>query len=285
MANLIYSRTANAQEISMDRIQRLAPAVFADDNDPSLSGRYAAVNTLQAIDILRGYGYVPVQAAQKQPRKNERVKYAQHMLAFAHKWNLDDSDRPEVILYNSHDGKSSLKLFAGFFRGICSNGLVAGDGYEGRLRHLNGSKEGFENMFEDVAATIPEMSQRVRMMKDVRLSHDDALEFAYNAMTMRWEMLPSDYEDGSLSGAYADPYTGSSLLAIRRVEDRFMDMWTVYNRVQEAMIRGGARVLSFTERSPYGKRRYARPIGSVDESIRVNRGLWDLAEKTMMEVA
>lgn len=285
MANLIYSRTANAQEISMDRIQRLAPAVFADDNDPSLSGRYAAVNTLQAIDILRGYGYVPVQAAQKQPRKNERVKYAQHMLAFAHKWNLDDSDRPEVILYNSHDGKSSLKLFAGFFRGICSNGLVAGDGYEGRLRHLNGSKEGFENMFEDVAATIPEMSQRVRMMKDVRLSHDDALEFAYNAMTMRWEMLPSDYEDGSLSGAYADPYTGSSLLAIRRVEDRFMDMWTVYNRVQEAMIRGGARVLSFTERNPYGKRRYSRPIGSVDESIRVNRGLWDLAEKTMMEVA
>jgi len=284
MADLIYSRRTDAQELSMDEIARLAPAVFTQGKNPHLTDRYAPVNTLDTIEVLRGYGYVPVQAAQKKPRKNDPA-YTQHMVAFAHHYNLLDTDRPEIIAYNSHDGKSSLRLFAGFYRGICSNGLVAGEGFEGRIKHYKASVANLEELFEDVAHTIPKMSERVERMKSVSISQEDAIDFAYNASALRWEMMPEEYKDGELRGTYTDRHTGSTLNRVRRLEDINYDLWTVYNRVQEGLIRGGAQVISFTDRKPYGIRRRARPVASVADSIKINRELWDMASDYMQEAA
>ena len=283
MADLIYTRRPDAQPISFDDIAMLAPAAFTADPHPQTSDRYKSVNTLDAVKILHDYGYLPVQAAQRKARREADKGYTQHMLAFAHKFNLLDRDRPEIILYNSHDAKSSLRLFAGMYRGVCSNGLVAGEGYEGRMRHLASSTGAFEDMLEDVAHTIPSMSDKIKKMKDVSLSYEDALDFAYNASTLRWEAVPEAYSDGSLRGAYADRHTASTLLYERRVEDHGYDLWSVFNRAQESLIRGGARLLSFTDRNPYGKRRVSRPVGSVGDNIKINRRLWDMAEKVMEE--
>jgi hypothetical protein len=203
------------------------------------------------------------------------------MVAFAHHHNLLDTDRPEIIAYNSHDGKSSLRLFAGFFRGICSNGLVAGEGFEGRIKHYKASVANLEDLFEDVAHTIPKMSERVERMKSIQIDREQALDFAYNASALRWEMMPEEYKDGELRGTYTDRYTGSTLNRVRRLEDVNYDLWTVYNRVQESLIRGGGQVISFTDRSPYGKRRRSRPVSSVQDSIKINRELWNMAEEFM----
>jgi len=284
VADLIYTRRADAQELPMQRIAQLAPAVFTQGKNPEVTDRYAPVDTLKAVEILRDFGYVPVQAAQKRSRKEGSSAYAQHMVAFAHNTTLRDADRPEIIAYNSHNGKSSLKLFGGFFRGICSNGLVAGEGFEGKLRHLHTTVSNFEDLIKEVAATLPKITDRIEKMKQVKLYKNDILDFAYNAMTLRWEMLPEAHEDGSCRGAYADTFTAHTLLSARRYEDTDTDLWTVFNRVQENMIRGGAEVVSFTDRNKYGKRRSARPIGSVDESIRVYRGLWNIADD-ILEVA
>jgi len=51
---------------------------------------------------------------------------------------------------------------------------------------------------------------------------------------------------------------------------------------QERIVRGGVRVFSVTERSPYGTIRKARPIGSVKENVRVNQELWDAADSILM---
>lgn len=284
MTDLIYTRRPDAQPISFDDIARLAPAAFTDGSHPDTSDRYKTVSTVDAISILQDYGYMPVQAAQRKARKASNKGYTQHMLAFAHKWNLLDRDRPEIILYNSHDGKSSLRLFAGMFRGICSNGLVAGEGYEGRMRHLKSTTGAFEDMLEDVAHTIPSMNDKVQKMKEVMLSPEDAIDFAYNASTLRWEAIPEASKDVELRGVYADRYTASTMLSVRRMDDYGSDLWSVYNRTQEALIRGGAKLISFTDRNEYGKRRYSRPVGSVSDSIKINRSLWDMASDLMEEV-
>ena len=285
MADLIYTRRPDASPLTLGNIQLLAPAAFTEGASPDVSNRYESVDTMKAIEILGDYGYLPVQAAQRKARKGDNKKYTQHMLAFAHKWNLLDRDRPEIILYNSHDGKSSLRLFAGMFRGICSNGLIAGEGFEGRMRHLNSSEKSFEDMLEDVAHTIPQMNDRIMKMKDVKLSPEQALDYAYNAATLRWEPLPEGYEDGSLRGAYADRDTAATLLSVRREEDYGFDLWRVYNRAQEVLIRGGARLLSFSDKKQHGSRRYSRPVGNVADSIKVNRSLWDMTSDLLEEVS
>jgi hypothetical protein len=69
------------------------------------------------------------------------------------------------------------------------------------------------------------------------------------------------------------------VLAINRNEDDHMDAFTVFNRIQESVIRGKAFVKSLTEATPHGSIRKARPINSVKENIRINGELWDIAEE------
>jgi threonine aldolase len=59
-----------------------------------------------------------------------------------------------------------------------------------------------------------------------------------------------------------------------------MDAFTVFNRIQEAVVRGNAFVRSLTKvnTSYGGLMRKARPISSVSEGIRVNSELWAIAD-------
>ena len=226
--------------------------------------------------MLADYGYSPVQAAQKRSRKAS-AEHSAHMLAFAKtdlaSLNADDI-RPEIILYNSHDGSSSVKLFAGAFRFICSNGIVAGDGFQNRMYHNTSALSGFEDMLRNTVANLPAMMERINLLKSVQLSSASAYEMAKRSVATRW-----DTYDAQTKGVYAIEKTITDVLAINRNEDDHMDAFTVFNRIQESVIRGKAFVKSLTEATPYGSIRKARPINSVKENIRINSELWNIAEE------
>ena len=52
------------------------------------------------------------------------------------------------------------------------------------------------------------------------------------------------------------------------------DLWTVYQRTQENVIRGGQ-----IGRTAKGQRTRTRAINGIDGDIKTNRFLWSLAEK------
>ena len=156
MAHVIFSRNANNSALTTERIQQLAPASFSTTKADRLTDRYVSLNTSDIITVMQDYGYAPVQAAQKRSRKNNPAHSA-HMLAFAKTWDIDfgtEDIRPEIILYNSHDGTGSVKLFAGCYRFICANGLIAGDGFQSRIYHSK-ALSGFEDMLRNTVAPLP----------------------------------------------------------------------------------------------------------------------------------
>ena len=299
--DLIFSRRPDDQALTRSQIFSRAPAILADGHAEGLSRRYGEVSTLRALDILEGYGWAPVQAAQKKARKIGGHQYAAHLVSFADQkaGSVVAGDRPEIILYNSHDGSSSVRLFVGFYRFICSNGIVAGEGFEARLRHTSGSVQGFESMLSEVVSNIPAMVDRIARLKTRRLTPAEQFEIASRAAALRWDPLPSmarmgDYQgfEGSsvvdkfgpidsnnspVRGAFFNRTTIRDLLMVTRLEDQYSDAWTVLNRVQEGVIRSGARIQSITDRNAAvgGIIRRARAVGSVAESVRINRGLWD----------
>ena len=93
---------------------------------------------------------------------------------------------------------------------------------------------------------------------------DEQLEFASQALAIR-------YEDISQSGMQP-----STLLAHRRIEDAGDDLWSVLNRVQENLLRGG-----ITRRSASGRLTRTRRISSIREDVRINGRLWDLASTVL----
>lgn len=274
--HVIYSRNANHSALSLQQLTTLTPAAFSSSKAERLTDRYVSLNTADMIPVLADYGYAPVQAAQKRSRVEGGANHASHMIAFAKPNELfDNTDtiRPEIILYNSHDGTGAVKLFAGCFRFICSNGIVAGEGFSSRVYHSK-ALTGFEEMLRGTVKTIPSLMQRIDRLRGITLSIDDAYDIAERSVETRW-----DFYNEQTKGVYATETTVGNVLKIHRNEDKGMDAFTVFNRVQEGVVRGKAMVKSLNERHPHGIMRKARNISSIKEHVRINSELWNIVDE------
>jgi len=283
--HLIFSRNANNTALSTERIQQLAPAVFSNTKAERLTDRYASLNTSELLPIMADYGYFPMQAAQKKNRKGE-TQHSSHMLSFAKTYHTEEvigAVRPEIILYNSHDGSSSVRLFAGCFRFICSNGIVAGDGFQSRIYHNVRAITGFEDMLRNTVDALPTLMERIEKLRQTKLLYSQAQAMARAGVQTRWDMLNTEALVKQPNGVYATEATVRDALKVQRNEDDYMDAFTVFNRIQEAVVRGNAFVKSLTEKNNEGIMRKARPVNSVSEGIRINSELWDIADAVCEE--
>ena len=286
MSHVIFSRNSNNAELGLERIRTLAPAAFATDVKSTLSPRYAQLRTCDMLPVMADYGYVPVQAAQKRSRKADATQHTLHMLAFAHRDSLidaynDDAQRGEIILYNSHDGSGSIKLFAGAYRFICSNGIIAGDGFDARLYHNKANVSSFEQMLTQTVQRLPALMDRIAQMQGKDMNRLAQLELATRAAETRWKWTTEFADVRPTKGSFATGHTVSGLLKSQRNADVNDNAWTVFNRIQENVIRGGAMIKSFTEQRPEGAYRKSRAVNSVAENVRVNRELWNAAEQVL----
>jgi hypothetical protein len=272
--HVIFSRAANNGALSQERIAQLAPAVYSTTKAGRLTDRYVSLHTSDIIPVLADYGYEPVQAAQKRSRMVDAVDHASHMVAFAKPATNDESAgiRPEIILYNSHDGTGSVKLFAGCFRFICSNGIIAGNGFQSRVYHSK-ALLGFEDMLRKTVDTLPTLMERMERLRGITLTIDDAYDIAQRGVATRWDMF-----DGQTKGVFATQTTVNNVLQPQRVQDNMMDAFTVFNRIQEGVIRGNAFVKSLNATHPEGHMRKARNVSSIKEHVRINSELWDIAD-------
>lgn len=252
--------------LSDEQIRRVAPSIFAADAHHTRSERYTFVPTLEVLSGLRREGFQPFMVGQSRTRVADRREFTKHMIRLRHASQINAAEANEIILINSHDGTSSYQMLAGMFRFVCMNGLVCGDiSNDIRVRHKG-------NIVDDViegAFTVVEGFKRVEdqrdTMKALTLSSGEQNAYAEAA-------LHTKYEPDPITGAF--PITAAQLLRPRRYEDNASDLWTTFNRVQENAIRGGLR-----GRAATGRRTTSREVTGIDQSVKINRALWTLAER------
>lgn len=262
MNAVINSIRGHGRPLENYEIQRLAPSVFADTAAPGRSHRYTFIPTSHAVDALRNEGFLPVYAGEARSRKPENFGYTRHVVRFHRQDGFGAEVAPEIVLLNSHDGTSSYQLSAGIFRLVCSNGLIVADSTFETIRTRHSG-----NVVDDViegAYRVIENSEligsRVEEFRSVVLTEHQQQAYANSALQLRWD-------DG------AAPIRAEQLLNLRRFADRPNDAWTVYNRVQENLIKGGLR-----GRNANGGRTTTRAVNSVSENVRLNKALWTLTE-------
>ena len=280
MTDLIYTQRANDHSAlsNVDLLER-APSIFTGAPIASASDRYGHFKTSDAITMFKDYGFQPVQARQKQGKTSESHMHAEHLISFAKDTaNPGTKDgRPEIILYNSSNTTSAFKLFAGYFRFICSNGIIAGDGINERVIHRRGSVEIVEDLLKSTIEKLPALMETIKNMKEKHVSEFKQLDFVDAAAALRWDSI-DDYLDYSKDGQFYDRnITSFEMIAPRRYYDDDNTAWGIFNRVQESLLRGGVNVFCTSEKNMKGKYRKARAIKSVSETVKLNRKLWDLA--------
>lgn len=242
-------------------IKQVAPSIFAEEPHSSRSDRYSYIPTISVLRRLRQEGFEPFMVAQTKTRTEDRMEHTKHMLRLRHSDSIANAHALEIILLNSHDGTSSYQLMGGVFRFVCMNGMVCGEMFEDvRVRHSgNVANEVVDAAFK-IVGNFDKMESGISEMKSLPLSKDEQTVFAESALELK-------YEEGT------SPITAEDVLAPRRGVDSDNDLWTVFNRIQENMVRGGLHGVA-----PNGRRRTTRSVTGVDSNIKLNRALWSLAE-------
>jgi len=264
-----YASSSNQSQFRSDRpltndeIARYAPSVLASEAHESRGERYSFIPTIQVLDGLRDNGFQPYEVRQTRVRDASKREHTKHVVRLRHPDAVSTQDEvPEIILLNSHDGSSSYQLLAGFFRFVCSNGLIAGDVLNDvRVRH---SGNVVDNVIEGsftVLENVETAAARIEQYKATELTPHEQHAFAAAALQLRWE--PEE-----------TPIIPAKVLQPRRWEDRSDSLWTTFNRVQENLLQGGLR-----GRSQTGRRTTTRAVQGVTENVRLNRGLWTLADQ------
>jgi hypothetical protein len=224
--------------------------------------QYQFVPTIAIVEGMQREGFQVVKAVQSRTRIEGKGEFTKHMLRFRRSdQQLAVGDTfPEIVLVNSHDGTSSYSLYAGMFRLACLNGMVCSVGELGeyRTRHTGDIQGEVIEASYKIVSEFPQLIEHAQAWKRTAVTTTQQLAYANAAALLRWE------ED------QAKPMP-EQLLAIRRGTDAqdAATLWGTYNRVQEAITKGGNRV----------NRRRTRAVTGIDQDVKLNRALWALTEK------
>lgn len=262
--------------LTLAAIRQACPAVFAEGAHEARGPRYRYVPTIRPLENLLDSGWGVYEASQqhatKVPSKNGFTKHMLRMRKltdFDIKPNVGDGV-PEVILINAHDGTSAYHLKAGYFRFVCSNGIIVGSSIVGFKVYHSVNRQTSQEVLEAgerlVTESFPQMIQHIGRFRDITVSTEKQYRFADKALKLRY--------------AGMSPFPASDLLAVRRPEDEAPNLWNVLNRVQENVMYGGWQAKSVLS----SRTATVRPIERVSAVTTINAGLWDAAEALAEEI-
>lgn len=239
----------------------LPPSVLQTKPKPGRTERYVHINTLEIIHTLEGEGFEVSSVEAAKTRRRDPL-YGKHQVILRHKDAKSSIDGiiPQFLFTNAHDGSASAWWAYGAFRFICSNGLVVGTtlGRE-RVRHAGDAAASLIERVRAMARNTTPLFDQIDRWSHINMTDARQRNFARLATTLRWDN-PNRF----------DPV---DVLRARRPEDEGDDVWRVFNRVQENIVRGGLEGMRSDGRSITSS-----PIASIQGGTDFNSGLWQLAE-------
>lgn len=240
------------------------PSIHAEHAWSGVSDKYSFLSTAKVIEALGAEGIQPYSVRTSSTRIEGKQGYTKHMMRFRQPSTdkpIVGGVHPEIVLTNSHDRASSFIVELGLYRLVCSNGMVVSSGVFDayRVRHVVGSHiDEVLQAVNSIVGQFPQVEDSVRRMQGIQLTGTQREHMAQLAMGLRWDAAKS-------------PFEPARLLSTRRYADQGTDLWSTYNVVQENLTQGQRRNYGLGSRA-------TRAITSIDVDLKLNRGLWALAE-------
>lgn len=255
------------RSLSLDDVRERAPAAFADSAHERVSAKYTFIPTAKVLSGLMNAGFVAVDARQARTHRASAL-HALHAVRLRRRCEtiaLRDSV-PEILLWNSHDTKSTYNLRMSLYRAVCTNGLIVSRGAFPTVcvPHRGDVVEGVVTGALEMSERFDLLAAEVERMEARRMLKDEQLTFAERALACR-------FVDPAESGVQP-----AQLLTIRRREDVSDDLYTTLNRVQENLTQGG-----LSRRTLSGRLTRTRRVTSIRNGVKLNAQLWNLAREVL----
>lgn len=257
--------------LSEAQIRESAPQVYTKAPYDKTSKKYTFIPTYQIIEDMKKLGWEVCQAVSMNTSDKVQREFGKHMIKFYNPaiFIADESGGvdayPQILIMNNHRGWGRFKFEIGVFRLVCSNGLVVKDKDMGSfvMRHLGYSFDELKTLVNKAVVSLPGIVQKINILSGKEMTQKEMQEFAKKALQVRLgeERICSDNEI-------------RQVLNSTRKEDDGTNLWRVFNRVQEHLIKGG-----FETDGTNGSSRKVRKITNMLKDVELNQKLWSLAEQ------
>lgn len=240
--------------ISLNSLREKVPAIFTKTPSPKVSDRYSFADSEYYLQKFIDADWFIHSA-----RQVSKSEYAPHQVILRNNDIATVGDLlPQLIFTNSHNGIKKMTMDTGIYRLVCSNGLVVPTSITQSLsiKHIDLGDSTTDTIVNSFYEKVPIIMNNIDRMRNKILTNDEIDNFTYNALQIRF--------------TNAVGININDVVKPSRIEDYSDDLWTVFNVVQEKLIRGGIQLPS---------KRRSRPINNFVNDNNINTKLWELAEQ------
>lgn len=240
--------------ISLNSLRERVPAIFTKTPSPKVSDRYSFADSEYYLQKFIDADWFIHSA-----RQVSKSEYAPHQVILRNNDIATVGDLlPQLMFTNSHNGIKKMTIDTGIYRLVCSNGLVVPTSITQSLsiKHLDLGDSTTDTIVNSFYEKVPIIMNNIDRMRNKILTDDEIDNFTYNALQIRF--------------TNAVGININDVVKPLRIEDNSDDLWTVFNVVQEKLIRGGIQLPS---------KRRSRPINNFVNDNNINTKLWELAEQ------
>lgn len=264
---------------ALETLKEKAPSALRMPIDGAANGvskHYKFMTTMDIVNILEGMDWRLYHAKQQNSKVNPET--TKHSLTFRNPMFGTvgvGGNIPQIILVNSHDRTSSLSFYLGVFRLVCSNGMVVHNKTlnDYSVRHMGTDFNTIKQIITEITNSFPMVFESISTFGNRIMTPIEQREFAIRSLAVRFPEY-IDEQTGVIDiRELQDSINLDSFMNAVRPEDAGGDLWSVFNKAQEKLIKGG-----FNRIGESGKARAVRPIKNILTDVKINQGLWSLAE-------
>ena len=250
--------------LTMEEMRSKVPAAFTDSPAPEVSKYYTFVPTFEIIENFEREGWVPVKAKQIKTKDIDNIAYQEHSIRFRNE-NFQLPAKvgdiiPEIYIRNSHNRVCQFTGALAMERLRCTNGLIASEEFSRfAIVHADITFETIKKWLNESLNQFTELAHKIELFSNQILSPVEKFDFARKVRNLNWgEQSTVDPED---------------LLQIRRIGDESSDLFTVFNVIQENIIKGGVGYKSGNPEIPV---RHTKAITAIGRDFKLNTEMWNM---------
>ena len=198
----------------------------------NVSNRYINTSTEELMAEFSKYMDIkPIGFSKARVRKQEKQNKQRHVLMLEpNDAELLDGTRLRLVLYNSSDRSTSIRIYLGAYREACANGLVFGEDLMDPI-HIKHTYRNWRDVVKQTAESYQSAKfnteQTINRMMNKYMTYDQQGQYASSIAAI----INKD-----ITGRIIDPM---ELNIAHRTEDTGQDIWHTYQRIQYNVMNGG----------------------------------------------
>lgn len=229
----------------------------------TLTSKYKHHKTQNTVDFFINKGWKVVEVLFTKTNILEKKGKQKHLVRMRNDAFKQGNDNVDIIITNSYDGTTCLVLNLGFFRFVCSNGLIVGESlFEEKIKHIGKLfDEKLENAYEKLVASIIPLKDEIDKIKAKELTPKQKYKFAYSCIR----------KGKNTEGKVID---FRKVLEPLREGDKGNDAWRVFNVIQEKLTDTGIDLVTPAFKRGKKPQKKLRGIGAHN-LVEINKFMFD----------